>query len=535
MDSGIGQKEKADEVKREVKNAAARRRGVQSFDVLEPIVIETALDSGTRTTTPNTVLSTEPTSSNGYGGPWNKLDKFSASSPSDGKHAKPELDRRFIMFYFDYFFPFLFPFYKPLLLEGGRSWIMEAVTSDQAMWHTTLSISTYFVSVTLDGAVSGQHVCKTLAWEKLLQQMGMTFTILHRNLQEVDSGDTQNMLVRTARIMGSVIQLQRFEIAVGNFENWQKHLAAANSLFGKVFTAAEKAAYDGELPDLRGVMSVMGRPLWNITSQPSGARNSDQAAFLFYSALLIVDDTIASICTGEAPQLLEYHPRLLTNGKSAEEKPPLSLEDFVGCENWVILQMGEIAALDAWKRRSRKAGKLDMMELVARASTIQQALVANLARLDDATNTSQPSWLGLFSDYNNQLPPMPGGCAAFVTRVWAHAALLYLAVSVSGWQPGSAGIRDNVTRILALLERMPAPELLRTVVWPYCIVGCLCEPAEEFRLRAMAVALIPHRLFGPARKALEIMENVWGRRDELNIDTDFAACVRSLGYASLLV
>jgi len=130
---------------------------------------------------------------------------------------------------------------------------------------------------------------------------------------------------------------------------------------------------------------------------------------------------------------------------------------------------------------------------------------------------------------------MPGGCTAFVTRVWAHAALLYLSVVVSGWQPGSAGIRENVVRTLALLEQMPAPELLRTMVWPFCMVGCLAEPGEECRLRAMADALVPHRLFGAARKALEIMENVWKCRDELTIDTDFAGCVCSLGYVSLLV
>ncbi|KAJ4354694.1 uncharacterized protein N0V89_006431 [Didymosphaeria variabile] len=383
--------------------------------------------------------------------------------------------------------------------------------------------------------MGGHNVCKTLAWEKLLKQLGVIFTMLQRNLQAVGSANTQDLLVKTARIMGSIIQLQRFEISVGNFENCRKHLGAANSLFRQIFLAAENFIDGGELPDFCDVLDLMGHPLWAIGCQQRGAWNSDQAAFRFYSALLIVDDIIAGICMGETPELLQYHARLLTNGRGADEKPPLSLEDFIGCENWVILQLGEIAALDTWKRSYKKAGKLDMMELVARASAIQQTLLGNLARLDAAMDTPQSNRLGLFSVYNDQLPPMPGGCAVFVTRVWAHAALLYLAMSVSGWQPGSARIREYVTRVLVLLERMPAPELLRTMVWPYCLVGCLCEPAEEVRLRAMADALVPHRLFGAARKALEIMESVWKARDELNVDTDFAACVRSLGYVSLLV
>jgi C6 transcription factor Pro1 len=551
MDNGFGQKEKAEEVKREVKSAAARRRGTLPMDILadkdaglttsglkrqsssakcSPFRAEPTLNSSPSWA--STHARPSATWSNSHPDSWNGLNLLSISNSSDGKPGDSELDRRFMMFYFDHFFPFLFPFYQPPLLEGGRTWVMELVAGDQAMWHTTLCLSTYFVSVALDGSVSGPSVCKSLAWEKLLRQMGVTFMMLQRNLQEVASSHTQDLIVKTSRIMGSIIQLQRFEISVGNFENCRKHLDAAITLFRQIFRAAEDAC---EPPTFYGVLSRMGRPLWAITSQQSGAWNSDQAAFRFYSALLIVDDIIASTCMEESPRLQEYHVRLLTNGGNSDEKPPLKLEEFIGCENCVMMQIGEIAALDAWKKSIKRAGKLDMMELVARASPIKQALLSNLARLDTAVNTPKTNWLGLFTLYNDQLPPMPGGCTAFVTRVWAHAALLYLSVVVSGWQPGSAAIRENVVRTLALLEQMPAPELLRTMVWPFCVVGCLAEPVEECRFRAMADALVPHRLFGAARKALEIMENVWKCRGELSIDTDFAACVCSLGYMSLLV
>jgi hypothetical protein len=437
------------------------------------------------------------------------------------------------MLYLDYFFPFLYPFYKPSLLEGGRSWILELVAGNRAMWHTTLCLSTYFVSIALDGAVSGPSVCKALAWDKLLEQMGVTFRMLQRNLQENALSNTQDLIIETSRTMSSIIQLQRFEICVGNFENCRKHLAAATTLFQKVFRAAG-ALTGNESPTFCGVLSHMGRPLWAIHSQQSGAWSSDQAAFRFYSALLLMDDIIASTCTEEPPRLREYHSRLLTNDGSSDN-PPLNLEDFVGCENWVLLQISEIAALDTWKSTMKKAGQLDMMELVARASPIKQTLLGNLAHLDAASSTPKSDLFGLFTLYNDQLPHMPGGCTAFVTPVWAHAALLYLSTVVSGWQPGSAGIRENAVRTLALLEQMPEPQLLRTMVWPFCMVGCLAPPEEECRFRALAEALVPYRLFGAARQALEIMENVWKSRNELTIDTDFAACVCSLGYVSLLV
>ena len=535
MDSGSEQRDKAEEVKREVKSAAARRRGTFPVDSLEPVAAEPTLHSNPGWTSVHTQNSKELTSSDTHSDSWNGLDNLSLSHSARGKPGDSELDRRFMMFYFDHFFPFLYPFYKPALLEGGRSWILELVVSDQVMWHTTLCLSTYFVSVALDGAASGHNVCKTLAWDKLLKQMGVSFVTLQRNLQEVGTTNGQDLTIKKSRTMGSIIQLQRFEITVGNFENCKEHLGAAITLFRQMFLAGENATDRGELPTFYRVLNYMGRPLWCVTSQQSRAWNSDQAAFRFYSALLIVDDIVASTCTGEQPKLLDYHTRLLTNDNSSNERAPLSLEDFVGCENWVMLQMGEIAALDAWKKSTKKAGKLDVMELVARASAIKQALLSNLARLDAAANTPKRHWAGLFTVYNDQLLSMPGGGTAFVTRIWAHAALLYLSIVVSGWQPGSAGIRENVVRTLTLLERLPAPELLRIVVWPFCVAGCLAEPDEESRFRAMADALVPHRLFGAARKALDIMENVWRCRDELSIDTDLAACACSQGYMPLLV
>lgn len=47
--------------------------------------------------------------------------------------------------------------------------------------------------------------------------------------------------------MGSIIQLQRFEMTVGNFENCQKHTSAAIVLFKQIFRAAENVIDRGEL------------------------------------------------------------------------------------------------------------------------------------------------------------------------------------------------------------------------------------------------------------------------------------------------
>ena len=566
MDGEFAQKEKAKEIKREVKRAAARRRGVLPTETLDFMAVEPEQNArlGRLVTGESSLQSASPKSPSFHGestlgssGAWaathtqprtestsstvrqhrrNMIDTWPIATAADEESGDPELDRRFVMLYLDHFFPFLFPFYKPLLLEGGRSWILELIAGNDAMRHTTLCLSTYFVSVALDGAVSGPDVCKTLAWEKLLRQMGVTYRMLQCSLQEVVSSSQQDLIAKTAQTMGSIVQLQRFEISVGNFENCREHLEAAIELFKQVFRTAGDGNACVELPTFDSVLSQMGRPLWSTKSRSSRAWSADQAAFRFYSAMLIMDDIIASTCMEHRPRLLEYHARLLANDHYPDERPPLNLEGFVGCKNWVMLQIGEIATLDEWKKTMRKAGQLDMMELVSRASTIKQILIGNLTHLDMAGISADSSKCSdSFAIYDDQYLRASSGCTVFVTRVWAHAALLYLSVVVSGWQPSSAGIRENVVQTLELLEQIPSPGLLRTLVWPFCMAGCLAERGEECRFRAMADALVPHRLFGAVQKALEIMENAWRCRDELTLDTDLATCVCSLGYVSLLV
>lgn len=586
MDGGAGQMAKAEEVKEEVKRAAARRRGAQSMDVLETHVASAqaeenappfsdagvdmlGLPNRPRDPASRMHVGGDPSSRSSPTHPslaytwsdggassishFNTRHNSTATTPSysgpgtlfvdtsgNRASADEEIDRRIIVFYFDHFFPFLFPFYRPPLLEGGRSWVMELAVRNKAMWHTTLCLSSYFMSVALDNTASGHEFCKALAWERLLRQTDVTFRMLQQDLEGVTSSDAQDLIIETSRIMGSVIQLLKFEVSAGNFENCQTHLDAAIVLFTQIFRATGYGANDGnegrELPTFHDILSRMGDPPWTMELQQSRAWNSDQAAFRFFSVLLLLDDIVTSTCFEEPPRLQKYHALLLSTD-SPDGKASLRLEAFVGCESWAILQIGQIAALDAWKKSLRKTGQLDTMELVARAVEIKQILVENLASLDAAAHAPRtPNPVDMFMLYNDHALSTLGDGSTVVTRIWAHAALIYLSVVVSGWQPGSSTIRENVARAIELLSQLPAPALLRTVVWPFCIVGCLANPDEECLLRSMAQALVPLRLFGATQKALEIMENVWKCRDAIDVNTwDFAACVRTLGYVPLLV
>lgn len=235
---------------------------------------------------------------------------------------------------------------------------------------------------------------------------------------------------------------------------------------------------------------------------------------------MILDDIVASILLQEQPRLYTYHHSLL-----CDTDPPIDLEVVIGCKNKVLVQIGEISVLDAWKQHCNAARTLDVVELVRRAVPIEELLKAYLKLLESnqvAVSKESKTVLGIFTQTSSQQSTTQG---PIVTRVWAHSALLYLFVVVSGWQPSRFGVRYHVHQIIELLKyQISSPTLLRTITWPFCVAGCLAEASQEVYFREMVRALQPPSVFGTAYKALEIMENVWHNRDSGDVmDRDISS------------
>ena len=448
--------------------------------------------------------------------------------------SKESRESILIMFYLESVLPFLFPFYQPSLLQGGRSWILEMMISSPVVRQATLCQSSYYLSLARGTANYDGP------WETVLAQTRDAFAVLRQSLLVIDGPAITEHMHGAVRIMASIVQLLRFEVAVRNFNNCQAHLSAALALFQRLLDSGGAGAVGLACPSSRfdAVISRLGPSSWLLLGQNVQVPSAEQAAFRFSSALLILDDIIASTVLQEPPRLYEYHHSLLSSSDSTE--PVINLGASVGCQNWALLRIGEIAALDAWKQRCKKAENLDIIQLVHRATSIKDSLEADLERLEtDPVIIPQDSGslLDVFTADYCQQSQTPASQGSLVTQVWAHAAIVYLFVVVSGWQPASVDVRYHVGRIVELLtHQMSPPALLRTMVWPFCVAGCLAEPAQEPHFRGMVETLQPLSVFGTVQKALEIMENVWRSRDAgTAADRDLAACFRIRGDLVLLV
>ena len=488
--------------------------------------------------TPNerTSLSDAPDNGTELGGVVirNGHDTQSLSSPL----LENELQLSLVMAYLDYVFPLLFPFYRPSILEGGRSWLLVLLMKNKGLCHTAISLVSYFLSVVPVIPGPAHQMCSSKTWEELQKQTDLAIKTVQFDLESVNNRGVHNDLHDSAYLMESIVQLLGFEVIMNLTENWQMHLDAALVLFKQIFQYHGMAKSP---PNISALLSQMGHKAYVATPPIPTPWNADQAAFRFFTALLLVEDIISSTSLECPPRLREYYPYLLANDLNPDQEAPLQLEHFIGCQSWAMLLVGEIATLDAWKKDMKKGDKLSMSQLVQRAGMIERGLNEGLARLD-VSDSQQPGpkpslGIGVLTAYklHNNEPRVPDGCIS-LTRIWAHAARTYLLVVVSGWQPANAEVRSSVARTIELLKALYSPEWLRTLAWPFCVTGCLANEEQQVVFREIVSSMGALQTFGTMREALNIMEYIWYHQVQIDAGTwDIAASLKCLGRRVLLI
>ncbi|KAI8711893.1 Zn(2)-C6 fungal-type domain-containing protein [Fusarium sp. LHS14.1] len=519
MDGGLRQEEMAERLRKEVKEQAPRRRPVRErlLHTSLPRMPPQGLDDPQLHSQPLKEAKPCPQSTPQ---PRRGTDCILTAGNAHNTITFSRPDTFLLTFYFDNLFPFLFPFYNPSLLEGGKAWILEMMISSPVVRQATRCQSSYFFSL-----AQGQEA----DWRNVLEQTRDAFSMLGKSLQVLQGSNIMEHVHGAIRILAGIMQLQRYETSLLSFDNCQAHLNGAVALFKQLL---DNAGSSDPRSSFSVVVSRLG-PSSQIAERLE-VPSAEQSAFRFSSALLLFDDIVASTVLQQRPKLYDYHRRLLDGTDSA-----VNMETVMGCQNWVLVQMGEIALLDAWRQSCKSAGNLDMIEMVHIAKTIKTSIETPLARLkaNETKDTGERQrQLNVLTGYDEQQSRTRAAQSSLVTQVWARAALIYLSVVVPGWQPASDEIRDNVEGILKLIDSpisiLPRA-LLRTMMWPFCVAGCLSEPERRPLFQAIVKGLHPLSVFGTVRKALEIMERVW--REGHDTGRDLATCFKGHGDLVLLV
>lgn len=478
---------------------------------------------------------------------------------------KSEVEVSFTMIYLDHVVPFLFPFYRPCLLQSSRGWMLVLLMKNRALFHTALSLANWLFAVVLDSTDGTHGECKRANWAELQAHQGTAIRALQADIKALNERGVANAFREGFGCLQSVVQLLEFEAAMGNAASWPVHHDAAVALFDQLVTHHATATDRTGAPTTpwASLLDRVGGP-YNRIPLSSGGRllTSDQSAYQFYTAYLLWIDIIAATTNGEVPRLQKYHAEILCG-----DSPAIHLGEYVGCYNWAMLEVAEVARLAAWKREQQSSGSLSMVDLVKQLCAVGARLrqrmdalgpppppppAADAAATDHRANSSNSSDI-YDPSAHHPVTPYSGfhemaalsqeearGSPAMDlhTRIWAQATVTYMYVVASGVQPALPEIRASVEATIGLLRALPSPLALRTLVWPFAVTGCLALKEQESFFVGLVDAMGAMQVFGTVKEALSVMQVVWKLKDRQCIEPqmwDIATCFSLLGHQSLLI
>ncbi|MCJ1328912.1 hypothetical protein MMC10_005589 [Thelotrema lepadinum] len=220
--------------------------------------------------------------------------------------------------------------------------------------------------------------------------------------------------------------------------------------------------------------------------------------FRFLSGTIIWLDIISAITAGTAPYLLHRHTSVIASNSQTQ------LENLMGCQNWVMLQIGRIAALHRQKTQALQQAHFDCTELELIVSDISREIQSgltqgalesfNVSELDSATafyTTSDPSTL--------------------VTNVFAYMASVYLHLVTHGFQRLEE-LDATMFRAMRTLQSQVSIHLLPALVLPLYIIGSVAKQGDrQFFRNAFSSAPLLDPIFEHRRRVLPILEEIWAR------------------------
>ncbi|EEU41263.1 uncharacterized protein NECHADRAFT_83501 [Fusarium vanettenii 77-13-4] len=453
----------------------------------------------------------------------------SHDSPASTGSAAPvhatgqdETDDFLMTLYLDTVFPFLFPWYKPTNISGGRTWLLAILKGQLGIKYTALSISAYYFTLTLAKDVSHtlRTPCEQHVWDTLALHMKTSLKIIRQDMDGLNK-HTKADVFRQTHVLGGIVQLLIFETIMARGGDWNMHLAAALALFNDIFET--HGMKDGQ-HDLGAVLRAMGQdwPFFNGAQLGFSVWTADQASFQFFTAFLIFADIISSVPLKAPPQLRRYHSSLISDNHPSSQnssyKPQgICMEDYVGCPGWVLITLGEVARLESLKHSAEPIQRAGIAEVVRNQSIeLERMLEDGLFTMSNSTSQAQ-----------NRVP---------VVEAWIHATILHLTIVVEGWDPLHPKILHSAQRILEIISTIPWQLSLRSIMWPFCVAGCLAAPEQEDMFRSVVSAMGPFQAFGTAKEALGLMERVWGLRNQLDKDSwSLCHCFEVDGVKFLLI
>ncbi|RFN46451.1 hypothetical protein FIE12Z_9286 [Fusarium flagelliforme] len=414
------------------------------------------------------------------------------NTPADARHTRHSLQEEeparspipscdlqpksaaLIMYYLDRVFHWQFPYFRLGSPMGNRGWLLLFLANGGSLTYAALALSTLH-----------QNALQPQRQRDCYNEDALRFhSKALRELCEVSQHTETRMLLsdklKLAEFVAASLTLISFEVFNGAEYDWLPHLDAVTA----ILSMYEPESLFQHLPSPAGIGC-------------GSSHRQSQSDFDFFVAEALWFDILACVSTGRVPRI-PYNQWL--EGSSFE------MADLMGCYNWVMVAIGDLAHLQTWKNHMKEEGRLSVPELVRKGQDIEKRLRDGITELEQIAKSG------------SNIPQ-----ATWVSHIFALGSLVLSSTIVSGPWPSLPEIKDTVCETVDILRDWPGSIPLQGLVWPLYIVGCMAEGDHQIYFHSLLSRMSQEcGGFGNISTVLKILKSRWNsNRDgiELNFET----------------
>ena len=258
-----------------------------------------------------------------------------------------------------------------------------------------------------------------------------------------------------------------------------------------------------------GIWSELDASYFNAAYESEPLSFEYVGALKFLTNALAMYGILSSISIGPEAPFSDYR-------QLVEQSGIIQLEQITGCQNWVMLAILEVGALDKWKREETENRRLSMKTLARRAMDIEM-LVEN----------------GLKESSGNPVIDL-------TTSIYATSVLTYMHTVVSGLNPNLTEVQDSVTTTINLMHQIQDAQMVKNLAWPLAVTGCMASKEQEDFFKTLANSAGIHSGARGLRNCWvlpSLWERTWKMRDMMTTSppTRWEDLINGVGPAILLV
>ncbi|KAL6918215.1 hypothetical protein FSST1_009710 [Fusarium sambucinum] len=393
-----------------------------------------------------------------------------------------------IMYYLDHVFCWQFPYFRIRSRLGDRGWLLLFLSNGGSLSCAALALAARHRNAIQVPQQQGYHYNQE-AFEYYSRALRELCEFSRRTEIETLLSDKPKL----AEFLAASMTLISFQVFNGAEYDWLPHLDAVMTVLGMISPKALRKSSSSNNPSVSPV------------SINSGEESHPDFSFLITQALWF--DILACVSTGRVPRIA-YQQWL--------EESDLEMADLMGCYNWVMVAIGDLAHLQAWKEDMQDKRTLSVPELVIKCQNIETRLQNGIVELEVAQNA------------DTETPH-----ATWVSHIFALAALVLSSTIVSGPWASLPEIKETVAKAVDLLRDWPRAITLQGLVWPLYIIGCMAETEQQGFFESLLTNLIREcGGIGNSGTVLKIMKNCWAMQHR---DQDGAGLSFQMGSRVLLI